>query len=55
MAFAAMCGEFMGLEEGIASAYRQKGMYAETSDYLLNMKDAEKYLKELEVPSEWVK
>ena len=53
--FAAYCAELDGFEPGVDSAYDQKGMYATQDEYLLTLERAEKWLRELGVPDEYIK
>lgn len=53
--FAAYCAEYAGFEVGVDTAYEQAGMYASMEEYSLTLEKAEKWLRELGVPEEYIK
>ena len=53
--FAAYCAELDGFEPSVDSAYEQAGMYASMDEYSLTLEKAEAWLRELNVPEEYIK
>lgn len=51
--FAAYCAEYLGIECGVDATY-MGGMYPSNDAYIISFDDAKKWLRDLEVPEEWI-
>ena len=52
--FAVSCAEYIGLEPGLDTACGQRGMYSSADDFIMDEDGVAEWLKEMEVPEEWI-